>query len=436
MSGHKIATVTISQEEYRRLYEAERNLSFNLLQEDIFGQVDFFRELASGLQSIHEDAHILSSDSFNHSVRKDDPFSDLNQEIENALSQLHDEIQTNHQWQAAAQKNMNDFIDELVDYTNKKINEAFIASELLRQGNSELSQGCVEMAQNLDEILVYLLTYQKQYPSHESQIEYLTNMKHEAERRMENGNYETAYGLLFQAVQIAQQKLVEIRISESTLNARIATLRQKIKSTKEFLFKNSVFQAIDRDGNLIEAYLNLDEWSNGMYTALLDQVTLLEEDLEILEYKDKNTLQNLEMEVDAVFDTFHEIVVLARTTAINTQIKYEIANAILLALIANGYKPEYGQYQQVGTDECYVASALSPDGSQIRIVVEPDPLHEIGSNVSLISTDIGSKTQYEIKNRADEIRETLITMGYESGSFREVHQDPIIEHQRLRRKLT
>ena len=30
MSGHKIATVTISQEEYRRLYEAERNLRFEI----------------------------------------------------------------------------------------------------------------------------------------------------------------------------------------------------------------------------------------------------------------------------------------------------------------------------------------------------------------------------------------------------------------------
>jgi hypothetical protein len=430
MSGHKVATVTISQEEYRKLFEAEKNLRYSMNEMALLEN----NSIADETRSIFDQMLSFNQQQLTQ-YSSSDEIIDHQSEIEH-LRNLYD-IQFNELQQIIAHQNellhMGD-IDKQKDIESLS-NQIIKLSQRMDDVNAQVTAqtsldekigGSIQeiVQEYLDEIDFYRQSL-SEYNANPGSI---PGLMVRIEEGMDLAIYNASHGYLDASLSLlqnlvldAKEGLRKVELDQSLKFFLSTNLRNRLISINQRIFKNSLVEAVTREGNLTGVYLDLKDWSDGKYQVALSDVDNLVHWLDVnYDSASYDELKKLENFIGTAEANFEDAIHTARLNAINSQLKYEVANQILLALVSQGYIPDEGAYADNNGEERYCAKAVNGDGSSVTIFIDSADQVQIGSKISIISSDYQQKTQTELQHRAMEIREAVSQYGLGIGVISEI----------------
>ena len=186
-------------------------------------------------------------------------------------------------------------------------------------------------------------------------------------------------------------------------------------------------QPVDKNGKTIGTHIETNYWTQGVFGDLKQKVSEIHSYVQGL--NDEITIAELKAIQDEFLhplqDLFIHCLMDARINALNAQIRYEIANSVLVALVEQGFKPVSGDYENGDFFGSYNATAINPSGNQINILIDPGKLNQLENTLHVISKNRELNTESELRSRANEIRRSLIDHGLDAGAF--VEQEDSVE---------
>lgn len=429
MSGHKRATVTISQEEYRRLYEAEQRNYYDLLA---------IPEDTIAYSRWNQEAQI--NQAYENLITRQEKYQQLLQYLDDKVQEV--EIST-------AQK----LIDTQADVFNRYLHESegwFLETrKKMEQYQKEFSQKieaeqarcqreiqkqqkalhkieafqtmaqnkAMEWIQNTQELIHFL---HQEYPPEMIDLTTEAMMLQQAIENYQTGLFEACITLC----QTTFSQLTKLRLQAEKKIGLIQTLSISIEQSLNWLIEridfNRYIQAIDQEGKLLDATLDVDYWTNGKLSELLEDVQAVQYDIQHNRYSlPENTLvEILEKKIPEWSSYLADIVHEARRTALNAQIRYSLAHLILESAIAQGYKPVEGAYEEKDYRKGYITRAIGVDGSEIRIKI--DPLENLSFSMSLENRPGSHYSEEEMKKRMVELIQSVSHFGFNLGEIEPV----------------
>lgn len=432
MSGHKMATVTISQEEYRRLYEMEKSLQY-----DVESDPNFLRENLNLADSLHlenfcdtlyhnyQDAiqnfdssiHVIESDLNQqfHDLEKDQiiRLTELNASLQSSLRENQSLLSTTQSGFQQIERNLTGRINELENELNSQHN---------RIENLETE---VENILNAnDTILEYIHSVYPGLLVDQNLVAELAELVQDAANNLENGHLESALSL----AQSTYRRTSSYRRRLDQLYLEWVFQYQKamdeLIKLSEILYHSQSVDALGFDGSLLETKIDTNQWSSGHFAECSQRYDELVDQLK--NDQDTFTLDQLaginEDVIPGLKNELSDCVTSARIAALSSQMRYQLANKILLGLIQQGFQPVEGFYQDDDFMHGYFARAKNIEGNVVEIRIEPSA-ELVGENeIHVISLDQKVRTQHELVQRAAEIRNAIDIQGLAISNFEEIHE--------------
>jgi len=432
MSAHKMTNVTISQEEYRRLYEAEQRFSRDLAEYSMKDHPITFDEHVTIFEKILGSNNLSITDRPQKVVQNNhlqqyemDQLRQLikiqQQSIQDRFAEQvihHEEIESKQAKFHAAIRLDLDAINQTIFTVRENLAHMDFAEDQRNQNVSTAIHTSQRQFNNLMDLVVRYCEF-PDFPTEKLQAIY--DIERTINSNFESGFYEVVIG----QYQWANQSLINLILEFEAYIDEIRYTRM-IRETEfhhieTFIKENKLSEALTKDGIRTGIFLDLNDWSDGLYPALIEQVDqIFDEYFSGPELRNLSTYQSLDRVFDGLMDQYQSSIICAHTNAINSQMKYELANNILVALVAQGYIPQEGIYEVHDGKERYAASAINPDGSDITIYIDTDDPMSIGNKLSIFSSDYRQRTPYELSKRVNEIKESIESYGFDVGDFKEV----------------
>ncbi len=433
MSGHKRATITIREDEYRKLQEAEMKLRAEQKERadqelKMYTNEIFTSAFAEMEQRQHYYEQVISS--------LDSDLGNLERETAQTLftqqADFYHEIEErmNDTWENTTQ-----FVDQ-VSQSYKNLLE-----KEHRHHQSQLGA--------LNRQLVHIQDNQQQkYILAETWFNCAVTLRDFIEdqydfNRFAPGQTEKFDNELTLAYDNLQQDMPEAAfVSSQQVYLRLSALRleiEKVMSEWQVLFhttyrtarklsklakENRECPAIDLNGNELSFSIDLKKWAGGKYVTLIRQIneitSILRNDAHRLTIQDlKNYLQEVLPQLEKELDNLiHQ----ARWEVVNSQIRINIADLALQALEKQGFVMNEGGYVNNDMRKTYFASMRNIEGSEVVIYV--DPGRENTNALVIDSKDQIPRTEHELRKRFQEISQTLLQYGLKVGPM-EVESTPI-----------
>ena len=430
MSGHKKTLVSISEEEYKRLYDAETK--FKYLQ----------RDNSSMASAINEKSATLVKQAFNEMKNRQDQFHQYMDGISSELEMI--EYQTDQSIENVQRnviETLNIHSNEIVDDFSAILNEVVTKSETctnqaLYQHEivlADLAKAVAAQSSSKDQIAEKAFNY---YHYSVGLFEYLQNQFPVLIEG--NPDLEDAYGWLVNfeenyqigavdsclaLAQLAHQKLSRIRVETETYISKYQTIKSiltsKVAQIELLCQNNHHVQAIDLKGNELPTKLDVDEWTGYRISKIEQRLDTIRKilnddtylkDYEKLEYLNKVTIPDL-------INRLEKAVLTCRLQAINSQIRVNIAEIILGAFTVQGYSMESNGFQSANYLSGYQADFSSPDGTQITVHIDPIK-GAVGKNELIMDTTIPEgTTEREVVHRAEELAKAITYSGLRTPGF-------------------
>ncbi|OGO62443.1 MAG: hypothetical protein A2030_02230 [Chloroflexi bacterium RBG_19FT_COMBO_50_10] len=430
MSGHKRTTITLSQEEYRKLHEAEMRLRFmnervpNIIEEtrnEISEQLQTdledmqFRQAAL-LESLDQVNLDISNMEQNTSQVLLDQQHALHQGIAEVVSDYHVETETAL---ASLESQVQSQLQDLI--VNHHHEWSWMANEWQRQANgqqqkNQLAREWLQAAAILDQFII----------ENYDHTHFTPGAVERYESRLLQAHDNLAHNLAEAAVTAAQEAynhFSELRIELEKRQAEYQLLMQRVnleaRKLHEQFRANLNVPAIDLDGNPLPFNITVDFWANGELKRLEQEFEgVMTELVDSAQPAPADSLREL---VDEYFpcvgDKIAEFVFNARMKVINAQLRMNIAEIVVQALSGQGYALDTSYFLTGDEREPYQANLTNYEGSQIVIKVDPIPDLEGGNELHLYTSDAQDKTSHELKQRALEIRRALQSSGLDVGTI-------------------
>ena len=419
MSGYKRATVKISEEEYRRLHQADVERRFKThsrTQEKTSRQVadltHTLREMENRQQQLE---HVLST---------------LDQDADWAgVEMLQDVLVQN----ARCYENLASIIDE----TNSNTEASFLflsqrVTEQMQREREQYHYHLQTLAQRLD-------TYEQREESKaEAARQWLrqsvayadfiqTQLDHERflPGRLFNilgslnfGQTNLAQGFYEASLQTLQQAFLNLRELHFELEQRTlewqAEYEQARSAMTQFVAElemNGSVNAFGLQGEELPEQVDLAYWSNGNYDDLLDKsrqllVFLTQEGRSISTEELRQTHRQL---LPVVRERFESIIYEARLNALNSQLRMNIAERALQALEIHGFKLNESGYRDKDMRAAFTASLENTEGSQVMIEVLPTQKaqQDLTNELVVVTKHPYLKTEHEARLQWQELCRTL-----------------------------
>jgi|GEM_PF-3669089 len=446
MSGHKIASVTISQEEYRRLYDLEKNLQYQIdavVQQPNQVDIDQFEtHIKSEIAQKNSEYENLISHYRVLLAENQDEFSAQIREVENRVAESITNLVYRDRANVELLESKLDQQFFMIDGIVEELGNAFDQVSFLKAeqqnglaSRDEISRQVSELANFSSDLIDHI---SRTYPRH--LIDEKTFLRSEELLRNIGDNFRSGY---FEAgLSQAQYLAVELEQLRSTILCEylkhLALLGEMASTFNQLVAKyqdHSQFQAIDDQGNFLGQVFDLNQWTMGRYAEIgtelnqwLDKIQSDYYDLRTEEVVEiiNHTIPQLDQ---AVSDCLTE----GRLRVINAQRRYEIANKIMLGLISQGYRPVEGAYEENDFRKGYLASVTNGT-STINLYIEPVADNPDQNHVHVMSLDWQELTQHELARRASEIRASIQSQDLVTSSFKEVDPQRIKEKRQPFRK--
>jgi hypothetical protein len=430
MSGHKSTIISISNEDYQRIYETERNEYYKRITDGQFERSEVVYEKVQNLQNEIQDRHfdyVYQIDTLSDEIRElenkmsdelllgqiDILKSETDYQVQNIQSSLADHI--NHQSQ----------LENQINQVEKKFNDDLTQLQTRMESQEKLNGQKINLANDfLDAAFLLLSTIQATYPEHCYDQGIFYQLQSQLEIAQEDIRIEE-YPSALSLAQISYTQLSKMKRDAELnyFNWRLIRneVLERIEKIKIDLSKNREIQTIDKTGELLDIYVETNYWSSGKYAEIELKINEIEqfildngESLPIAEIYD---IMNNHLAI--IEDEFIHCIIDARLAALNAQIRYEIANSVLLALVEQGFFPVSGDYQEGNYLNCYQASAVKPGGNKVNIYISPGPSGDILNSLDIISLDKNIVSKEELHLRAKEIQKSLFNQGLNIGDFHE-----------------
>jgi hypothetical protein len=437
MSGHKRATISLSQEEYRKLHEAEMRMRF--LDEQSVDSSRRVREevnqhLQSEIEQIqgrHQDL-VEMLDLVNHEI------SSLEQEAGNRLieqqiviaqdvNELIDQYQVETtQAFASSHAQLQNQMDEILNQHHRE--RAWIESEWQRQASAQGQKGVLarewlEAGAAIEEFILQHYRHEQFSPGSVERIE--TRLR-QAQTNLAHQMPEAALS----AAQDAYNQFSDLRLVLESLEAEQRHLVQMVKiksqSILSLIENHKVVPAINLEGKVLPFQITVDYWTNGNLYQLENEYHAIVPDDISLDSASKDSLQDL---LDQYFPYIEakisDLVFEARLKVINAQLRVNIAQIVVQALATQGYELANSCFEAGDERTAYQANLINYEGSQILVQVDPVSDRQASNELNLFASDAQTKTAHELRQRALEIRRALQVSGLEVGLITATMENPI-----------
>ncbi len=459
MSGHKRATITISEGEYRRLHDAEIRLRFtpqpsvesswpvteqvNRALQGHLGQLEErqrqFERTVCNFQQEVQTAEMdtmrqylqreteLYTRLWSQSERRLDATQSALREQASQFSSLLEEQQRRHQenilnLQIHQQAQLSRLEDQV--QTGMALLEQRLDSVLDEQERKYLAAGnWIAQARELAQFI------QERY-AHEA---YLPGELVRLEQAVALAEANLAENMPEAAVVSGQQAYVEL----SGLHLQLEQLDSEWRLLAEtcwenasrllaFAEENRTCPAHDLDGNQLPEMIDVDFWTEGDLEQQIESLRDLAADLgERAEGFDLPALRVLaEEDLPRRYERLSETVYQARLAVLNSQLRINIADLVVQALEQQGFGLVQSEYADCDQRNGFSAKVRNREKDEIVIQVAPDP-GILGKNeLHLISLDRARRDERELVGRSREVALALDRYGLEVGEMRASHSRP------------
>lgn len=419
MSGYKHATVTISQDEYRRLQEADKRKLFkeySHIKSENPGQNEVVLALIHELEERERQLQAALS-SLSHS--SDSSETILLQQLLNQNSDSYERLIENlrissNETQGAMLEIRTDFFT-MMNTEHEAINhtlQSLIAEQSDFQDNeffkADTAQqwlcGCLTLA----DFVQTQFDHERFTPGRLNRILRMLNL---AEDNLANGFHESS-------LQASQQMYLELTDLIFELEQYVmlwqTAFEKAYSELNETIFQmvsNGKVQAVGLNGEFLPEFIDVNFWTNGRFLQLVEHARQLSRDL--IQDKSILTMEDLER-IDkhilpAIRGSFESSIMDARLNALNSQLRMNIAEKALEALENHGYFLDRSGYQNNDMRTQFNAHLACPDGSEVEINVLPNDrsIQELSNDLVVITTHPDMKTEHEARLQWEELSETL-----------------------------
>jgi hypothetical protein len=428
MSGHKRTTITLSQEEYRKLHEAEMRLRF--MNEGIPEIINQTRnEINQQLQTDIEDMHFRQTALIETLDQVNSEISNIEQNTSQVLIDQHLALQhgiaevmgdyhvNTESALASMESQVKTQLGELLDRHNQEWE--WITTELQHQSLGQehkrnQAQEWIDTAFILEQFIIENYDHDRFTPG---------IVQHYATRLVQAQN-NLAHDLPEAAITAAQEAYnnfseLRIELEKHLVEYRLLLSRIHLEAQKlhEIFRSSQVVPAIDLDGQPLPYNITVNYWSDGKLEHLEREFeSVMQEMVETTQPVNTDELHQL---VDDYFpcveDKIADLVFIARMKVINAQLRMNIAEIVVSALSGQGYSLDSSFFLSGDERDAYQANLINYEGSQVVVKVDPIQADDAANELNLFTSDAQDKTSHELKQRALEIRRALMSSGLEVG---------------------
>ncbi len=432
MSGHKRATITITQEEYHRLYEAEKRNYYEAL---AISNESYEHSLESTMAYVQRSVDKLTSrkvdyESVLSSFQKDlrEVERSVNQSIVDQHLDLYNKVMdySENIWQDTGLliKDHIETVKEMMDEQNEQYDSQMqnVSNRLLAIESKEdrLIASLNEWMKDIQLLTNYIYS---EYPPElveEFQVAQVLRQARLAERNFEDGFYEAAITIFQQVFFQLSNLRTEIETQLNQRSLLIHSMTDQLSLLMQRCVDLQKIHPIDLSGEELDEWIDVDYWTGQALRQLFEEVKALRTELHRAGLlRPVNQLQQLSDEKLPEFtDRLGWIVNEARRNALNSQLRFNIAQLVLLAVMSQGFKPQQGAYDEDDYRQGYIAKAASADGSEIIIKVDPGENFE--NDLHLMANYRGLLNEAEVKHRSLEVFQSLQAFGLNVGQVEQV----------------
>ena len=418
MSGFKRATVTISEQEYRRLHEADMQKRFRKKK-----KADT-REREQELQAMRT--------AF-------DEMQDRQRYYETLISQLDDELlrmeENTSRELVAYQAALNQELNEQLDLASTE--SSAIMESLTERFQEELQRERSNFYQSLQRFDRQMELWNqdarnKNHLANQWMAQSITIydfIKNQFEtdrfapgrieavgRRLALAQANLDQGMPEASLQASQQAFMELSDLRVELETRTLEWQSQFQIThaaaKELqrsILANAQVPALDVAGRELPFLIDLDYWSGGAYQVLLGEAKGLYQHLRkrqrSLGIEELRRIKDHEL---ALLQTrLKSMIYQARLEAIQSQLRINIADLALQALESQGYSLQEAGFAEDDKRGSFVATLRNEDQSSISLTIMPKQGQEMASDLIVISNDKAMRTAGELIARFQAIRSSL-----------------------------
>ena len=430
MSGHKRTTITLSQEEYRKLHEAEMRLRFmnEITPDSTFEKNSQLNEqLQSDIQDMQfrqqallESLEQVSLDivDFEHEASQTlvDQQVAINRDIADVVDNYQVETETAL---ATIESQVQSQLRTLLDRHNQDWD--WVLNNWQHQTNShhhknDLSREWLQAASIIDQFILENYDYDRFAPG---EMHRLRNRLIQAQDNLAHNLPEAA----ITAAQEAYNGLSELRIQLEKEQSEFSLLMHRIKlksdHIRQLFQQNREVPALDLDGKALNFSITVDYWSGGQFRELQQEFESVMADMvENPTLAPTEALQELVNDYfPCIEDKITDLIFKARLKVINAQLRMNIAEIVVQALNGQGYALDNSFFLTGDERQAYQANLYNYEGSQVVVKIDPLSDQEVTNELHLYTSDAQTKTSHELKQRALEIRRALQTNGLEVGAI-------------------
>jgi len=439
MSGHKRTTITISEAEYRRLCEADRQS--HLFQEQLPLLLEKARQevrqslLAEAQQSRqrqHSFQELLVT--FDEEFRQTESdnsrlWLETQEAILRRLRTVEETAQENlTSLQEALHRQMEALAEvqqeaaERLSEQQQRLSELEQTSGWMLADEARKAQIALRWLQHAEALYHFIQNHYEVERFAPGQLDAAAARLRQAYLNLEDGFCEA---VLAEGQQMYRQ-LSELRLSLEQMQNEWLTLRASLLSGYRFLLdlaeKQQFVQAVDLEGNLQPERVEVDAWTSGALTRFVQRI---EQILNTIEADPPDlglqTLRRLMKEdLPARENELSEIVFQARLEVLNSQLRVNIADLTVRALQEQGFVPVQTRFQANDMRRAYQVRLVNLEGAEVIVKIDPDPQDYGRNDLHLFSRDQPLRTEHELWQRAQVIQNALQQYGLALGGMVEV----------------
>ena len=423
MSGTKRATVSVDQELYNRLQRSDQQLRAmrqdlpeifqNIRNSSMLDMQQSLRPLEERQDQFNQAVNNLHQDVVQFARETAEQLSSQQHEFRLSLDQVRGEVQdlardTAHQFQEQ-RREFNSKLDQQRQNLERQIHEVDTRVSVIEdreQRRRELAQGWLQMAQmSYDSIA--------QNPRHQQLIpEKLDQQGREIQAARDFLNQEASETALMKAHTSAQHLadlMLELQQKEQEWLLWRNVCLEKVQTLQALASNNCHATMFDMNGEKLEEPVDVNYWSKGKLTAyekwLSERFACITDETSPLSTAELKQLVESEMpRLEAEIDT---IVQEARAEFLGSQLRIDIADLVMEALVNQGFEVDGGTYQGQDFRSDYVAKAVHLDGGEVSVRVTPVEGQPGKNEVTINSFDADHLQAEELEARRKEIHQTL-----------------------------
>lgn len=419
MSGFKRATVTISEQEYRRLHEADMKRRFQGHKKTNTRSGEVSPDLLRALREMEERQQQL-----------DLTLSSLEQESGRVDADI---IQNILEQNAYSYEHLNSIIQESVAHTDASL------AQVSRLFSVQMQQEREEYHHNLQVIVQRLDSYQqegqakeelaRQWLSRSTVLADFLQREFDHERflpgrlakillSLDFAQSNLANGFSEASLQNSQQVFLQLSDLRFELEQRILEWQTEYDRAYDALSQllaelelNAQVNGVGLDGEELPELVDVAYWTNGKYQQLLEKCRTLQEIL----VQDQRQITTEELRqtytelVPATQANFESLIYEARFKALNSQMRMNIAETALQALEIHGFQLNDSGYDGEDMRSPFTAHLDNDEGVQVTIHVLPGDKanQELSNELVVITKHPDLKTEETARQHWQEVCRSL-----------------------------